>query len=206
VSASSYILRYMRSEDIPQVLAIDHLSFPLPWSARSYTFEITDNNHSHMVSLVLPVQKPSSPGLIGALQRLRNGSQEETIVGYGGFWLIDGEAHISTIAVHPDYRARGLGEVLLAGMLGRGIALDGEYSVLEVRVGNATAINLYRKYGFEIAGRRKNYYRDNSEDAFLMNLAPLDDAYKTRFAARMEQLHQRVDYHDRFTFQPVGEK
>ncbi len=206
MSNSSYILRYMRQEDISQVLGIDQLSFPLPWSARSYTFEITDNNHSHMVCLVLPVQKPTPPGLIGALQRLRSGASEELIVGYGGFWLIDGEAHISTIAVHPDYRSRGLGEVLLAGMLGRGIALDAEYSVLEVRVGNTTAINLYRKYGFEVVGRRKNYYRDNGEDAFLMNAAPLDDAYKAGFAARMEQLHRRVDYQDRFTVQPVREK
>ncbi|HLY25756.1 MAG TPA: ribosomal protein S18-alanine N-acetyltransferase [Aggregatilineales bacterium] len=204
MSTSPYVLRYMRQEDITQVLDIDHLSFPLPWSARSYTFEITDNNHSHMVSLALSDRKSSSAGWLGALQRLRNGSHaHETIVGYGGFWLIDGEAHISTIAVHPHYRGKGLGELLLAGMLGRGMALDAEYSVLEVRVGNEPAISLYRKYEYEIAGRRKNYYRDNGEDAFLMNLAPLSPSYKTRFASRLEQLHQRLDYRDQFTLRPA---
>ena len=99
------------------------------------------------------------------------------IIGYAGMWLIDGEAHISTIAVHPDFRSRGLGEVLLAGILSRGMFLDAEYSVLEVRVSNHSAINLYKKYEYEIVGRRKRYYRDNNEDALIMTVNNLDQAY-----------------------------
>ncbi|MCC7449041.1 MAG: ribosomal protein S18-alanine N-acetyltransferase [Anaerolineae bacterium] len=191
-----YVLRYMRPEDIQQVLEIDKLSFPLPWSARSYTFEISENKASHMIVVETAPQSSTAKGLRGVFQRLSGQTAPPVIAGYGGFWLIEGEAHVSTIAVHPPYRGQGLGEVLLSGMLGRSIDLDAEYSVLEVRVSNENAINLYKKYEYEVVGRRKNYYRDNNEDAYLMNVAPLDDAYKVRFIERLKQLHNRVPYTD----------
>jgi ribosomal-protein-alanine N-acetyltransferase len=200
---NAYILRYMRHEDIPQVVEVDKLSFPIPWSSRSYLFEINDNDSAHMVVIETEAAPRRANGLMGMLRRLGGPVPIETVAGYGGFWLIDGEAHISTIAVHPDYRGRGFGEILLAGMLARSIALKAEYSVLEVRVSNTNAINLYRKYEFEIVGRRKNYYRDNNEDAFLMHLAPIDDAYRVRFAERVAKLQDRVAYQDLFTEQPV---
>jgi len=192
----SYRLRYMRLEDIPQVVEIDRLSFPMPWAARSYVFEIKDNNAGHMIVVEALPQPPPTGGLKGVLQRLTAPAAPAVITGYGGFWLIEGEAHVSTIAVHPDYRGRGLGEVLLAGMLSRSMALKAEYSVLEVRVSNESALNLYGKYDYQIVGQRKNYYRDNNEDAYLMHLAPLDEAYKARFAARLNRLHARVAYSD----------
>ncbi len=191
---SSYILRYMRQEDIPQVLEIDKLSFPLPWSARSYNFEISDNKASHMIVVETAPQSSTVKGLRSVFQRLSGQTTQPIIAGYGGFWLIEGEAHVSTIAVHPAYRGQGLGEVLLSGMLGRSIDLDAEYSVLEVRVSNENAINLYKKYEYEVVGRRKHYYRDNNEDAYLMNVAPLDEAYQTRFIERMQKLHTRVPF------------
>ncbi len=190
----TYALRYMGLYDIPQVLEIDRLSFPLPWSARSYTFEINDNKDGHMIVLEARAEPRPPRGLIGVFQRLSGQAPAPLIVGYGGFWLIDGESHISTIAVHPDYRGQGLGELLLAGMLGRGIALKASYSVLEVRVSNENAINLYRKYEYEVVGRRKKYYRDNNEDAFLMHVAPLDEAYGARFAERQRALRARISF------------
>ncbi len=192
----TYALRYMRLDDIPQVLEIDKLSFPLPWSARSYTFEINDNKDGHMIALEARAEVRAPRGLIGMFQRLSGQTPAPMIVGYGGFWLIDGESHISTIAVHPDYRGRGLGELLLAGMLGHGMALKATYSVLEVRVSNENAINLYRKYEYEVVGRRKKYYRDNNEDAYLMHVAPLDEAYRARFATRQKALRARVNFVD----------
>jgi [ribosomal protein S18]-alanine N-acetyltransferase len=188
-----YSLRYMQLNDIPQVVELDKLSFPLPWSARSYAFEISDNSSSHMVTLEVTTD-PDNPG-----EELY---APNTIVGYGGFWLIEGESHISTIAVHPDYRSQGLGEVLLAGMLGRSIQLNAEYSVLEVRVTNSNALNLYRKYEFEIVGRRKNYYRDNSEDAFQMHLSPLNESYRFRYNLRVDKLKERVSYINLLTAHP----
>jgi [ribosomal protein S18]-alanine N-acetyltransferase len=175
-----YTLRYMRLSDIDQVVEIDKLSFPLPWTARSYAFEITDNASSHMVTL--EVTRPP------------DNMESAQLIGYGGFWFIEGESHVSTIAVHPDYRGKGLGEVLLAGMLGRAITLRAEYSVLEARVSNTSALNLYRKYEFEVVGRRKNYYRDNHEDAFQMHLAPMDERYTVRFSERVRKLKERINY------------
>lgn len=177
-----FTLRYMRLEDIPQVLEIDKLSFPLPWSARSYTFEISDNSSSHMITLEQSQEQPINP------------DPPLTIVGYGSFWLIDGEAHISTIAVHPTYRGKGFGEVLLVGMLDRSMLLRAEYAVLEVRVSNSSALSLYYKYEFEVVGRRRRYYRDNNEDAFQMHLAPLDEAYKSRFKEMVNRLNARVPF------------
>jgi ribosomal-protein-alanine N-acetyltransferase len=138
----------------------------------------------------------SGKGLMQIIQRLSGQQTPAAIAGYGGFWLIDGELHVSTIAVHPDYRGRGLGEVLLAGMLSRGMALKAEYSVLEVRVSNQRALNLYYKYEYKIVSQRKNYYRDNNEDAYLMQLDALDEAYKLRFAERITHLCERVPYTD----------
>ena len=196
MTSVSYHLRYMRLEDIPQVVEIDRLSFPMPWAARSYVFEIKDNNAGHMIVVEALPQPPAIGGLKGVFKRLTAPTVAPVITGYGGFWLIEGEAHVSTIAVHPDYRGRGLGEVLLAGMLSRGMALKAEYSVLEVRVSNESALNLYRKYEYQVVGQRKNYYRDNNEDAYLMHLAPLDEAYKARFAERLNSLHAHVSYGD----------
>lgn len=194
-----YILRYMRLDDIPQVVEIDKLAFALPWSARSYVFEITDNPSSHMVVLERTDEQPKPGGIIGALRRLGGFQSSNTVIGYGGFWYIEGEAHISTIATHPDYRGKGLGEILLTGMLARAVHLNAEYAVLEVRVSNTPAITLYRKYGFEVVGKRKNYYRDNNEDAYLMHLAPIDKAYTARLMEHIKQLQERVSYTDLFT-------
>ena len=198
-----HVLRYMNLDDIAQVIEIDRLSFPLPWSARSYTFEISDNTNSHMIVLDSITEPSQNGGLLGALRRLSGQANLSRIAGYGGFWFITGEAHISTIAVHPDYRGIGLGELLLAGMLSRSIDLKAEYCVLEVRVSNAPAISLYRKYEFEIVGQRKRYYRDNNEDAYLMHLAPLDGAYQERLADRVEKLKARVNYSDMLTKLPI---
>jgi ribosomal-protein-alanine N-acetyltransferase len=197
-----YLMRHMRLEDIPQVVQIDQVSFPTPWSARTYEFEIINRDTSHLVVLEV-VNQPALPstGWRTVFQRLRGSKPgvASTIVGYGGCWLITGEAHISTIAVHPDYRGRGLGELLLAGMLQRSIYLKGDYSVLEVRVSNLMAQALYRKYGYTTVGRRRGYYRDNAEDAFLMEARPLDETYQQGLNERLKILRERVQYIDHFT-------
>ncbi len=194
LNTAEYVLRYMRIEDIPAVATIDGLSFPTPWPPRSYAFEINNSETSHMIVLesrqVLRGWRKIWSRLMGRVEML-------TIVGYAGLWCIGGEAHVSTIAVHPEWRGKGLGEVLLNGLLNRALSLAAEYSVLEVRVGNTSAQALYVKYGYEIIGRRKNYYRDNNEDAFLMNLTPFDSAFTARLRNLSDQLHCRVIFTDR---------
>jgi [ribosomal protein S18]-alanine N-acetyltransferase len=197
----TFIMRPMQLEDIPQVLAIDEMSFPTPWSARTYKFEVANRDTSHFVVLETASQARQQNGLHALLQRLRRAKGLSSLVGYGGCWLIAGEAHISTIAVHPDFRGRNLGELLLAAMLQRSIELGGKYSVLEVRISNTLAQALYKKYEYEIVGRRRGYYRDNGEDAFLMETRPLDEEYAQRLHERVVVLRQKIDYIDKFTAQ-----
>ncbi|MBI5957777.1 MAG: ribosomal protein S18-alanine N-acetyltransferase [Chloroflexi bacterium] len=203
----TYLTRHMRLEDIPQVVSIDRLSFSSPWSPNTYQFEVNNRETSHLV--VIEVHEAGfAPvnGLRGLVQRLLRPKTAPLLAGYGGCWLIAGEAHISTIAVHPDFRGRGLGELLLTNMLQRAMNLDGEYSVLEVRASNRTAQALYEKYEYKVVGRRKGYYRDDGEDALLMEVRPFDEAYRQRFAAHVAALSKRVTYHDQFTRQSKAEK
>jgi len=196
----TFVLRHMRMEDIPQVVAIDRASFPTPWSSSTYKFEISNRDTSHMVVLETHESNSASGrGLWGFVHRLRGMPTTNQVIGYGGCWLIAGEAHISTIAVLPEFRGRGLGELLLAGMLQCAINLRSEYSILEVRESNASAQALYRKYEYRVVGRRRGYYRDNNEDALLMEARPLDAAFQQRLADRLAALSTRVPYVDRFT-------
>ncbi len=165
----------MRLEDVEAVLAIDRLSFPLPWSASSYRYELTQNAHSYFfVALATPSEPEAArAGWRARLASLLKGPEatplpQRLVVGYAGFWYIVDEAHISTIAVHPDWRDQGAGQQLLVGLLERALDLNAVKATLEVRVTNTRAKSLYRKYHFEEVGRRRRYYRDNGEDALLM--------------------------------------
>lgn len=202
----TYLLRPMRYEDITQVVEIDRKSFPIPWTPSVYRYEISQNTSSEMVVLsrpgpgTLPTQRGGL--LSGLLDRLRGRTDLENyslVVGYGGFWFNHLQAHISTIAVRPDYRGHSLGETLLAGMIRRAINLGAQVVSLEVRVSNTRAIALYRKYEFVRVGLKYNYYRDNSEDAYDMRIAPLDEAYRERFEARWAVLQAHVGFVDQFS-------
>jgi ribosomal-protein-alanine N-acetyltransferase len=89
-------------------------------------------------------------------------------------WLIVDEAHIATIAVHPDFRRQGIGEQVLLAALRAARAEGARWAFLEVRAGNTAAQAMYRKYGFVVDGRRPKYYKDNNEDAILMSLEGLN--------------------------------
>jgi ribosomal-protein-alanine N-acetyltransferase len=181
------IVRPMALQDVEQVLRLDRMSFPTPWSARTYHHEIANNDRATMLVVEEPDAEENSGS--GWLERLFGGSRESRqpvntlpIVAYAGMWQIAEEAHISTIAVHPDWRGNKIGELLVWTLIRIAIQKDAELVTLEVRVSNEVAINLYRKYGFEVSGRRRGYYRDNNEDAHIMALTPLDAAYRARLA------------------------
>jgi len=114
------------------------------------------------------------------------------IVGYGGFWLMAGEAHITTIAVRPELRRRGIGELLLVAMLDRATELGAEVATLEVRVSNIAAQTLYRKYGFRQVGLRRRYY-SNNEDALIMTTNRLTSApFQRRFQGLKVALREKL--------------
>ncbi len=200
------VLRPMRFEDVPQVVAIDRQAFPIPWSASVYRYEIAQNPLSEMVvaSLYEPLAARERPASLLArlADRLRGRPSDpyrhRAVVGYGGFWFTRGEAHVSTIAAHPDYRRRSVGELLLAGMIRRALTLDVRFLSLEVRVSNAPAIALYEKYRFHPAGIKPGYYRDNHEDAYDMRV-DVDEAFRTLFRQRWDALAGRLAFEDAFS-------
>ncbi len=94
--------------------------------------------------------------------------ESKRLIGYSGFWLIGEEAHITTLAVHPEYRRLHIGERLLINDIHQAQKVGANWITLEVRVSNETAQQLYYKYGFKSLGVRRNYYQDNDEDALVL--------------------------------------
>jgi ribosomal-protein-alanine N-acetyltransferase len=148
-------IRPMRVDDLPQVQAVDEISFSTPWPKNAYRFELLEN-------------------LNGYCWVAEAGNR---IVGLMVCWLIIDEMHIATIAVHPDCRGQGIGKQLVMTGLKALIEHGALSATLEVRAGNFAAQNLYRHFGFEQVGLRKRYYQDNGEDALLMTAEPLGAEY-----------------------------
>jgi [ribosomal protein S18]-alanine N-acetyltransferase len=142
----SLVFRYLKEEDIDQILKIEELSFATPWTRQSFENELNMNQFA--VYLVL--------------------EKEGQIVGYCGMWLIVDEAHITNIAVLPEFRGQKLGEAILRMIMEMAKKRGAKTMTLEVRVSNVVAQSLYRKLGFMNGGIRKNYYTDNYEDALVM--------------------------------------
>jgi len=153
-------IRPMQLEDLEQVHAIDRMSFSIPWPENSYRYELLENPRS--MSLVAETTLPDSSKRVVA-----------TIV----VWLIEDEAHIATLSVHPDYRGQGISHELLAVALTGAIHAGMQSATLEVRANNQIAQALYRRFRFEVFGQRPHYYRDNNEDALIMTVEGLDKHY-----------------------------
>ena len=178
-----YRVEPMTPQDVSAVMDIELVAFSAPWSARAYDYELHYNEMAHYY-IVRPV-----PELVTPLSTERQpwfkrwlGFDQPTVdvqtatvplVGYGGFWLMVDEAHISTIATHSDWRRRGIGELLLVAMIDGATQVGARVITLEVRASNLGAQQLYRKYSFEVAGLRKHYYSDNNEDALIMTTPPI---------------------------------
>lgn len=147
----NYIIRKMTLDDLGQVIAIDQASFSLPWPERSFRFEITDN--------------PAARCWVAEAA----GRVVATLV----LWLIVDEAHIATIASHPDFRRQSIGCAILVHALKAATEQGAKSVFLEVRASNLAAQAMYRKLGFVETVRRPRYYKDNGEDAVLMKLESL---------------------------------
>jgi [ribosomal protein S18]-alanine N-acetyltransferase len=147
------VIRKMTIEDVPEVAQIDRLSFTLPWPEHSFQYEVLENR----VARCLVAE-----------------TQENRIAAMVVSWIIVDELHIATIATHPDFRRMGVGARILTEALAEGRAAGARLAFLEVRATNEAAQAMYRKFGFEVTGKRPRYYKDNGEDAILMTLEPLE--------------------------------
>jgi ribosomal-protein-alanine N-acetyltransferase len=140
----------MTAGDLPEVMAIERVSFPNPWHETTFRGEIQNEGISF-------------PLVAGE-------RTEKRVVGYIIFWRIQDEIQINNIAVHPDFRGLGIGEAILREVLDNVRAEGAVFASLEVRVSNGPARALYEKFGFEIIGSRKDYYLNPAEDALVLGL------------------------------------
>jgi len=129
------------------ILEIERTSFPSPWDLKSFSSEI-DRSISHLWTLLI----------------------DEVLKGYICFWIFANETHLMNIAVHPEWRGKGLGEGLLCKMIEVGISEGAKTAWLEVRPSNIVARSLYEKAGFKEVGFRPRYYKETNEDAIIMSL------------------------------------
>lgn len=148
-------IRRMQVDDLPQVQAIDRISFSTPWPKNAYRYELLENPNGHCWVAEM----------------------DNKIAGLLVCWLVVDEGHIATIAVHPDQRGLGISKKLVITGLADLISKGAVSATLEVRAGNLVAQNLYRYFGFEEVGLRKRYYKDTNEDALLMTVKPLGPDY-----------------------------
>ncbi len=142
-------LKLLEAEQLDQVVELDRLCFGGLWSLEGYRREIESPN-----STLLVITLPTSTG--------------EKVIGLGCFWAILEEAHITILAVHPDFQGQGLGKLLLWSLLQHAVQRQLERATLEVSENNLVALSLYQKFGFKIAGKRKKYYQKTGEDALIL--------------------------------------
>ena len=138
--------RQVTEKDIETLVEIEKQSFAVPWPADAFYHDIQHNRFAAYVMIEL----------------------DQVVVGYCGLWIILDEAHITNIAILPNYRGQKLGETLLNKIMSVAKEAGAESMTLEVRVSNEAAKGLYKKLGFQEGGIRKYYYTDNGEDARVM--------------------------------------
>jgi len=143
----------MTAEDVDAVHAIETACFKTPWSKDSFMHEITENQCARYVVV----------------------REDGRAIAYAGVWFIIDEGHITNIAVHPDKRGMGYGELVTREMIQLAADSGMVWMTLEVRRSNKAAQALYHKLGFIDVGYRKRYY-ENSEDALVMALEHMPEA------------------------------
>jgi ribosomal-protein-alanine N-acetyltransferase len=196
-----YLVERMTPADLEQVLEIERASFSRPWSVRVFVSELALPYACYLVARLASdravgqararshwpwwlAAKVSRPGP----EQVALWQDRGPVVGYAGLQVILDEGHIMNLAVHPDYRGRGIAELLLLHQFAESLRRGALKLTLEVRPSNLPAQQLYLKYGFSEAGRRRRYYSDG-EDAIIMWTDRIDtpESY-----ARLNSLRERL--------------
>ena len=157
----------MTSNDISSVTRIERACFSTVWPSDAFYNELNSNKLAHYFV----------------------GRYEERVVAYGGIWVIVEDSHVTTLAVDPEFRRKGFGEVLLLRLIDEAIARGAAWMTLEVRESNSAAQLLYRKYGFTTVTMRAGYYTDDNESALIMWAGSLkSELYGNRLRALRARL------------------
>jgi [ribosomal protein S18]-alanine N-acetyltransferase len=160
-----FIVEPMTLDDVAEVHRIESASFPAPWPDYAFRQELQTNRMAHYFVV----------------------KAGDATVAYGGMWLMVDEAHITTFAVEPGWRRRGVGGRLMLELMRVARDVGARVVTLEVRLSNAAARSLYRQFGFKPVGIRPRYYSDNSEDALIMTTPPLASVEMEDRLASLEQ-------------------
>ena len=155
--SSDLKIQSLTTDNLTELLELDKACFDGLWTMEGYLRELESPN-SHFLGLFSPFN-------------------HSELLGMGCFWSILEEAHITILAVHPQYHGQGLGKALLYCLLQTAADLGLERATLEVRDSNYVAISLYQKFGFKTAGKRRGYYKDNNEDALILWLSELQQPH-----------------------------
>jgi ribosomal-protein-alanine N-acetyltransferase len=139
----------LSDKDLDEVVEIEKLCFPTPWGRALFAEEL-------------------SHGEICTWMKARDLRSAQRVAAYMGFWKAVDEAHITNLAVRPQWRRLGLGRSLALRMLEEAKRLGCLRATLEVRPSNAAALGLYESLGFSGVALRPKYYPDNEEDALIM--------------------------------------
>lgn len=145
-------LKLLTPNEVAEVVSLDRICLGGLWKEEAYLREI-DSDKSTLIALHLS----------DAEKRDRS-----KIIGMGCLWSIVEEAHITLLGIHPNYRRQGFGQLLLLNLLEDAVVRKLEWATLEVNVNNTSAINLYKKFGFQTIGKRKGYYQATGEDASVL--------------------------------------
>ena len=155
------------AEDIPELLALDRLCFNGIWTENGYKREIKSDK-STLLTLSIT---------------------DDEIIGVGCYWSIVDESHITLLGIHPDYHRQGLGSLLLYLLLRDAVEKKLERATLEVVTSNEAAMSLYKKFGFKVAGTRKNYYPKTGADAHILWRDGLD---KPEFVLELKDWGEKI--------------
>ncbi len=142
----NYTLVKMSEEHISQLAELEKICFHSPWTEEGLREELT-NSMAHFYVAVA-----------------------DKVIGYMGVIEICGEANVTNVAVLPEYRGNGIGKALVKNAIDGAKNRECEFITLEVRESNLPAISLYKSFGFQQVGVRKNFYSDPTENALLMTI------------------------------------
>jgi len=197
-------IKHLAPEHLPCAVELDRLCFGGLWASEGYRREL-DSPNSDLLGLWTWETDDCESGQNRAGQgapplQIRAGTGapplqiSPTLIGVGCLWAILEEAHIIMLAIHPSFQRQGLGQALLLALLKSACDRQLERSTLEVRSSNLAAVDLYKKFGFKEAGRRKRYYEDTGEDALVMWRSGLEKPeFQQHLAVEKVQICDRLN-------------
>jgi ribosomal-protein-alanine N-acetyltransferase len=188
-------LKPLTQQHLSAVLELDQLCFGGLWSQSGYERELASPN-SQLLILEAASEKGDSgwetelPEVLTQTSHPTAPIPSKALLGLGCYWSIVEEAHITILAVHPNYQCQGLGQLLLYALLRDAKQRQLERATLEVKPSNQAALSLYQKFGFAQAGRRRRYYQDTGEDALILWRGGLQ---KPDFEETLTTWHQQIE-------------